>query len=205
MHTHNHHSNKYNHHSQQQAFLHSGRTAGGFTPLPLPTHPLPIDVQCKIRDRCSIMARHVYAERGDAFADQQVARLLHSMGIDAGSLPAKVEGGWEAVYRQQGVGRPGGAEVCVVFFVYFVCERVCGRVGAREMMMCHVNMHTLECPSYTDTHHTHTTTLSHTYHHPLTHIPPPSLTHIPSPSLTVGRCTCTCNATRTSISRLAIT
>ena len=84
-----------------QAFLHSGRSAGGFLPVAgVPIPPLPLDAQCKIRDRCSIMARHMYADRGDAFADQQVSRLLHSMGIDAAALPAKLEAQWGALYQQ---------------------------------------------------------------------------------------------------------
>lgn len=82
-----------------QAFLHSG--PGGFAPVSgLPIPPLPLDAQCKIRDRCSIMARHMYADRGDAFADQQVSRLLHAMGIDAAALPAKLEAQWGALYQQ---------------------------------------------------------------------------------------------------------
>lgn len=55
-----------------QAFLDSARGPGAFHPAPAP--PLALDVrdQARIRDRSTIMARHLFADRGDAFADEQV-------------------------------------------------------------------------------------------------------------------------------------
>lgn len=34
---------------------------------------LQVGDKCRIRDRATIMSRHVYADQGDAFADQQVS------------------------------------------------------------------------------------------------------------------------------------
>ena len=47
---------------------------------------LQVGDKCRIRDRATIMSRHVYADQGDAFADQQVgftldrALQLHAVG-----------------------------------------------------------------------------------------------------------------------------
>ena len=50
---------------------------GGVRMQPLPGPPLPLSQghQCKIRDRATIVARHLFAERGDAYADSQVQEL----------------------------------------------------------------------------------------------------------------------------------
>ena len=36
---------------------------------------LSVEDQCRIRDRSTIMARHIFMDRGDAFADEQVPRF----------------------------------------------------------------------------------------------------------------------------------
>ena len=52
----------------------------------------------KIRDRSSILARHLFAEWGDAFADAQAGALLDSLHIGEGGLPGEEESrvGWPA-------------------------------------------------------------------------------------------------------------
>lgn len=55
-----------------QAFVNSAKLHTRFHPLPsVPMH-LSTAEQCRIRDRSTIMARHLFADRGDAYADQQV-------------------------------------------------------------------------------------------------------------------------------------
>ena len=52
--------------------MESGRARAAFHPMPLPQMRLSVEDQCRVRDRSTIMARHMYADRGDAFADEQV-------------------------------------------------------------------------------------------------------------------------------------
>lgn len=54
-----------------QAFLASARVQGTFQAPPAPPLQLTQLDQCRIRDRSTIMARHLFADRGDAFADEQ--------------------------------------------------------------------------------------------------------------------------------------
>ena len=61
-----------------QAFLASAKIQGAFQPLPSPPLQLTQLDQCRIRDRSTIMARHLFADRGDAFADEQVQPLSTS-------------------------------------------------------------------------------------------------------------------------------
>lgn len=58
--------------SSMQAFLASAKVQGAFTPPPSgpPLQLTQLD-QCRIRDRSTIMARHLFADRGDAYADEQ--------------------------------------------------------------------------------------------------------------------------------------
>lgn len=55
-----------------QAFFASAKVQGVFQPLPSPPLQLTQLDQCRIRDRSTIMARHLFADRGDVFADEQV-------------------------------------------------------------------------------------------------------------------------------------
>jgi hypothetical protein len=49
-------------------------TALGLAPLPPQVAAgLSVADKCRIRDRATIMARHVYVDQGEAFADQQVS------------------------------------------------------------------------------------------------------------------------------------
>ena len=59
-----------------QAFLASAKIQGAFQPLPSPPLQLTQLDQCRIRDRSTIMARHLFADRGDAFADEQVLHFI---------------------------------------------------------------------------------------------------------------------------------
>ena len=54
-----------------QAFLASAKIQGAFQPPPAPPLQLTQLDQCRIRDRSTIMARHLFADRGDAYADEQ--------------------------------------------------------------------------------------------------------------------------------------
>eukprot|EP00899_Mesostigma_viride_P027960 jgi/Mesvir1/8349/Mv12608-RA.1 len=78
--------------------------------------------KCRIRDRASILSRHLFAFEGDQFADAQVAALLQSLGIDARDAAfasAAMEGRhvpsdgfkeFEDIYRQS-VGQPVPSQV----------------------------------------------------------------------------------------------
>jgi peroxin-5 len=44
-------------------------------------------VQARVRNRASIMARHMFGDEGDGFAHEQVASLLHSLNIAAHEEP----------------------------------------------------------------------------------------------------------------------
>ena len=55
-----------------QAFVNSAKAHTHFRPLPSPPLHLSTAEQCRIRDRSTIMARHLYADRGDMYADDQV-------------------------------------------------------------------------------------------------------------------------------------
>ena len=54
-----------------QAFLESAQARTAFQPLPMPGVQLSPAEQCRVRDRSTIMARQLFAERGDEFADAQ--------------------------------------------------------------------------------------------------------------------------------------
>ncbi|PIA58280.1 hypothetical protein AQUCO_00500307v1 [Aquilegia coerulea] len=101
-------------------YLHSFVTSshGGipFRPMPLPVLGLSEgDKQC-IRDRSSIMARHMFADKSEDFINSQVNTLLHSLEIDnefraKGSVPGQyreLEGYWN---ESQGNLIPGGPHV----------------------------------------------------------------------------------------------
>jgi len=57
-----------------QAFLECAKLRTGFLTLPGPAMRLSPAEQCRVRDRSTIMARQLYAERGDDFADAQARR-----------------------------------------------------------------------------------------------------------------------------------
>ncbi|MEW5303930.1 MAG: hypothetical protein WDW36_006575 [Sanguina aurantia] len=93
---------------QFQAFLHAARPAGGASAAtsaaaaaaataaaPLPrldlSAQLSVAEKVRIRDRTTIMARHMFAEQGDQFADRQVQTLLDSLSIDSAQLPSRLQ------------------------------------------------------------------------------------------------------------------
>lgn len=55
-----------------QAFIDGVKGRGPVPAVPAPAVPLNLAQQCRIRDRSTILARQLYADRGDAFADKQV-------------------------------------------------------------------------------------------------------------------------------------
>ncbi|KAK9837124.1 hypothetical protein WJX81_004650 [Elliptochloris bilobata] len=88
------------------AFLESAKARTAFQPLPMPAVQLSPAEQCRVRDRSTIMARQLFAERGDEFADAQVGQLLLSLNIDPAALPAGAPGAdhaaWNAIFRAGG-------------------------------------------------------------------------------------------------------
>ncbi|GAX85689.1 hypothetical protein CEUSTIGMA_g13104.t1 [Chlamydomonas eustigma] len=72
--------------------------------------------RCRIRDRCTILARHMFADRGPEFADLQVGQLLSTLHIYPMDLPAELphvhDPAWHSLWQQQGMshhnqrGRP---------------------------------------------------------------------------------------------------
>ncbi|CAL5229175.1 g12450 [Coccomyxa viridis] len=82
------------------AFLASAKIQGAFQPPPAPPLQLTQLDQCRIRDRSTIMARHLFADRGDAYADEQVGHLLHSLRIDPQQLPGQPDlAAFDAIYK----------------------------------------------------------------------------------------------------------
>ncbi|CAL5390177.1 unnamed protein product [Camellia sinensis] len=94
------------------SFVNSGR--GG---IPLHPTPLPVlglsegDKKC-IRDRSSIMARHIFADKSEDFINSQVNALLSSLDIDndiraRGPLPGRFHELDEYWNESQGMLKPG--------------------------------------------------------------------------------------------------
>jgi len=102
-------------HSTFASFLHAGSASGPSTfqaPL-LPDMGLSVAEQCRVRDRTTIMARHVFADRGDEFADAQVNSLLSSLHINPHALPADAEhrgAAWEGIWHGQHPREPSASE-----------------------------------------------------------------------------------------------
>lgn len=68
-------------HDNLQHFLQSGISRRAFTPLPLPHAPLPLPDALRIRDRGTILSRHLHADAGDGFADLQVCQSPQPHGL----------------------------------------------------------------------------------------------------------------------------
>ncbi|PON47177.1 Peroxisomal targeting signal 1 receptor family [Parasponia andersonii] len=95
------------------SFLETSRAGGiPFRPAPLPALGLSQgDKQC-IRDRSSIMARHIFADKGEEFVNAQVNALLSSLDIDSngqakGPLPARLRELEDYWNESQGIIKPG--------------------------------------------------------------------------------------------------
>ena len=67
--------------------------------------------KCRVRDRSTILARQMFVDRGDNFADAHVDTLLRSLHIDPRSLPASVaqQATWDQIYN--GTGSAAGLYV----------------------------------------------------------------------------------------------
>ncbi len=59
-----------------RSFVDSSRTNAPFPAVRLPELGLSHADKSRIRDRSSIMGRHIFADKGDAFADSQVFAVL---------------------------------------------------------------------------------------------------------------------------------
>ena len=53
--------------------MESGKVGMDYHPLRSAGARMPIEDQCRVRDRATIVSRHIFASRGEAFADAQVA------------------------------------------------------------------------------------------------------------------------------------
>ena len=90
------------------SFLRAPPHAGPRPPPPQMAAPPPLSVpeQVQIRDRSTILARHLFADRGDAAAAAHADSLLASLGISAAELPPRVgrfadNDAWHQVWQQQ--------------------------------------------------------------------------------------------------------
>lgn len=94
-------------------FVGSGRSQSHFLPPPTPLGPqLSVPDKVRIRDRATIMARHMFADQGDIYAEQQVQNLLASLAINPAELPRDMphvhDASWHEVWRGGAVARPAG-------------------------------------------------------------------------------------------------
>lgn len=100
-----------------QAFFRSGGNVAHTLNSSVPhqqrsTIDMSVPDKCRVRDRSTILARQVFADKGSEYADQQVGMLLHSLNIDPAGLPAigmaMPGASWDAIYEQAGgAGRSG--------------------------------------------------------------------------------------------------
>jgi peroxin-5 len=65
----------------------------------------------RLRDRSTILARHLFSDQGDAFADAQANTLLAGLGIAAHEVPARLaivgdSDAWQQVWQQQQQQQP---------------------------------------------------------------------------------------------------
>jgi len=95
------------------SFFSGPRAGRPVAPPPLPpamAASLSVADKCKIRDRATILSRHVYADQGEAFADQQVNGLLAALHINPGELPAELhhahDAEWHNLWGQAQQGGP---------------------------------------------------------------------------------------------------
>jgi len=102
-------------HGTFSSFLHAGLAGQppGFQGLMLPDCRLSVPEQCRVRDRTTIMARHIFADRGDEFADAQVDMLLHSLHINPQALPTDADhrgAAWEGIWHGHRPREPSALE-----------------------------------------------------------------------------------------------
>lgn len=74
-------------------------------PQPGPRSALSVPEGLRVRNRSTILARHVYAHKGPMYADQQVEALLQALHIDPQSLPEILpddskDESWNRIYDQ---------------------------------------------------------------------------------------------------------
>lgn len=73
-----------------QAFVESGKAGAEFLPRGATGVQLGVGEAVRVRDRATIVARHIYGARGDAYADAQVCASslaqLHSRGTSRAEI-----------------------------------------------------------------------------------------------------------------------
>ena len=90
-----------------QAFLRSARSHSHFAAGPLPPElaaQLSVGDQVRLRDRATILARHVYADMGDKFADEQVR--YGSVRWDGVGAALPHDAMWDEMGTQTLIGDP---------------------------------------------------------------------------------------------------
>lgn len=98
------------------SFLRAPPHAGPRPPPQLaPPPPLSVPEKVQIRDRSTILARHLFADHGDAVAAAHADSLLATLGISAAELPPRVgrfgdSDAWQQVWQQQQQAHPAPPE-----------------------------------------------------------------------------------------------
>lgn len=96
------------HRRPPQAFVRGSLRPGGPSALPLPPElaaQLSVADKVRIRDRSTIMARHLYADQGDRFADTQVGGRGRGLWGAAKYVVVWVGGRGERAVGLGGTGR----------------------------------------------------------------------------------------------------
>lgn len=95
-------------HAALHAFMHTPAHAPVRLAAASAAAHLSIPEKVQIRDRSTILARHLFADRGDAYADAQAGTLLDSLGIAPHELPGRIEAtgvadkdAWQQIWQQQ--------------------------------------------------------------------------------------------------------
>ena len=88
-----------------RGFLHVLPTSQGMSSASGPPRRMSVKEQCHVRDRSTILARQLFAGRGDAFVNQHVDTLLRSLDIDQKALPRQVsdQRAWDGLWNKTSV------------------------------------------------------------------------------------------------------
>lgn len=88
-----------------RGFLHVLPTPQGAFPAAGPPRRMSVKEQCHVRDRSTILARQLFAGRGDVFVNQHVENLLRSLDIDQQALPrqASEQQAWDGLWNKTSV------------------------------------------------------------------------------------------------------
>jgi len=85
-----------------RGFLHVNPAPQGVISSAGPPMRMSVKEQCHVRDRSTILARQLFAGRGDAFVNQHVETLLRSLNIDQHALPrqASEQRAWDGLWNK---------------------------------------------------------------------------------------------------------